>query len=239
MSSEIFEFKQYKIIQNSASVFKVNTEAVLLTAWTQINQNLSHILEVGCGTGVISIGLRQRIQNSTHITAIDINKIAVELTEKNIQLNGIQNITVIHDSMQDFLSQSTKKYDLILSNPPYFETKLKSIKPRDLLAKYTDTLDYETLIKLSSQSLNTEGIISLVIPFSDLKKIQSILIQYKLYITRICHVFTSHKKNALRVLLQIEKTHKNITEESLYIVDLKGNYTNEYKSLTNPYYTIF
>lgn len=236
---DIFHFKKFKIIQNSASVFKVNTEAVLLSAWVNLS-NVNSILEIGCGTGVISLGLVQRLSTNVKITAIDINIDAVELTKKNINVNQIQNVNAIHNSIQEFSIKYDSKFDLIISNPPYFDTPLKSTKKRDLLAKYTDTLNYETLIAISKSLLATNGRIALVLPYSDLDSIQKIALKNNLFLTRKWKVHTSHKKQALRILIELSTNSKNILEtEDLYIKNEVGDFTEKYKEITREYYTIF
>jgi tRNA1Val (adenine37-N6)-methyltransferase len=238
LEKEIFRFKQFKIIQNSASVFKVNTEAVLLTAWTEVN-NRKTILEVGCGTGLISIGLIQRILNEYFILAIDINPNAVELTNQNIELNELKNITVDKISIQELAKSSQNKFDLIISNPPYFETKSKSIKERNQLAKYTDTLNFSELIASCQYLLTENGIISLIIPFDSAEELTNLASIYGLFLTRRCDIYTSHKKGALRSMLEFRFNESVLEVRSLYIVDIEGIYTDEYKSLVKNYYTIF
>lgn len=241
MSSEdIFYFKKFKIIQNAASVFKVNIEAVLLSAWTDIVSAHS-IFEIGCGSGVISIGLIQRIKSSTTILAIDIDENAIELTQKNITINKSPQIEAIQFSLQDFYAEyPEKKFDLIISNPPYYSTALKSEKKRNQLSKYTDTLDYQTLLSLSNSMLENDGSISIIIPYHDLSQIESISKSLKLYFYRTCYIYSSHKKAPLRTMIQLEKKDRNLTEHSeFYIKDIHGNFTPEYIALTREYYTIF
>jgi len=240
---DIFQFKKFKIIQNSASVFKVNTEAVLLSAWASLKPNI-RILEIGSGTGVISLGLTQRIdENGTStITALDIDKNAYELTRKNIEENQTPNIFPIHSSLQDFYNNNQDQhFDLIISNPPYFDTKYKSEKPRNVYAKYTGTLDYNSLITLSEKLLSPDGVIALVVPYDDLNKIKQESNSKGLTIVRQLDLTTIPNKSPLRVLLEIKHldySQKCVTE-SLLIKDSNGMFTEEYKNYTKEYYTIF
>jgi tRNA1Val (adenine37-N6)-methyltransferase len=239
LEKDIFHFKRFKIIQNSASVFKVNTEAVLLTAWADV-ENVKSILEIGCGTGIISIGLIQRLLAPCHIKAIDINPFATELTQKNIDLNAIKTIKVETIALQDLAASKSEKYDLIISNPPYFDTKYKSTKDRNQLAKYTDSLSFTELIQCSSMLLSENGSLSLIIPFQNTPKICELARLNGLILHKQCEVYTSHKKGALRSLLQFKFEKCNqLKYEQLFLVDESGNYTEEYKALTAEYYTIF
>lgn len=240
---EYFQFKKFKIIQNSASVFKVNTEAVLVCACAEVS-NARKILEIGSGTGVISIGLQQRLEADSHTTAIDIDFEAYSLTQKNIEINNIRTITAHHISLQEFVSKEhNEKFDLIVSNPPYYNEKFKSTKTRNTLAKYTDTLNFETLIQSSSALLNNNGHLVIIIPFQDLAQMEKIIEQNLMQITRQLNIKTvPRKKNPLRVLLTIMKRRELDTirkMDELLVKDINNEFTTEYKQMTNEYYTIF
>jgi tRNA1Val (adenine37-N6)-methyltransferase len=238
---DIFQFKKFKIKQNSASVFKVNTEAVLLSAWVTIEPQME-ILEIGSGSGVISLGLVQRIDISSNITTIDIDKNAYALTIENLELNQSTNIYALHRSIQEYYQEnSTKRFDLIISNPPYFNYKSKSVKPRNVFSKYTDSLDYATLIELSNKLLKSEGRIAIIIPYEDLKKMNIILQANQLHILRALLLSSVPHKLPLRILLEIKKGSgkEDFLMEELLVNDQEGQFTEEYKRLTKDYYTIF
>jgi len=223
-------------------VFKVNTEAVLLSAWVNVN-DYSEVLEIGSGTGVIALGLKQRLDEKSSITTIDIDRNAFELTQVNIELNQLENISAQHISLQDFCHQERKKrFDLIVSNPPYFDTPIKSFKPRNVYAKYTDSLSYSSLIGLSAKLMKTTGRIALVIPYLDIPQMVEILDSNKLRITRQLNVRTIPKKTPLRVLLEIshQAINSELREESeLIIKDGRGQFTDDYRHMTKDFYTIF
>lgn len=238
---EIFQFKQFQIKQNAASVFKVNTEAVLLTAWVTITPNIE-ILEIGSGSGVISLGLIQRIDKSSHIRTIDIDKNAYDLTLENIAINKAAQVSALNISLQDFNIQNpTKTFDLIISNPPYFQTKWKSTKPRNILSKYTDTLDYETLLEIGLSRLKENGVLAIIIPFNDLNIIKGIALKNQSFISRIMTLKTIFNKSPLRVLLEIKKGHSHMEYEAeeITIKGENGLFSEEYKNMTKDYYKIF
>lgn len=239
MEKQVFNFKQFKIIQNPASVFKVNTEAILLTAWSKLDENVNSILEIGCGTGVISLGLVQRLSCQVNFTAIDINPEAVNLTKLNCEENQITNITTLETSLQDLSLTSNSKFDFIISNPPYFHTAIQSTKTRNIQAKYTDSLSFRELIFHSARLLNPLGRIALIIPFDNLNEIIKLASQSQLILSRQCNIFTSHKKKALRALIEFQFTKSEIQLDKLYLKDDEGNYSEKFKTLTKEYYSIF
>jgi len=236
----IFQFKKFKIKQNPASVFKVNTEAVLLSAWVGV-EDKKNILEIGSGSGVLSIGLLQRLTIPSFITLIDIDENAYRLSQENIILNNTENMEAKHSSLENFSeSHSQIKFDLILSNPPYFETNYKSTKPRNVYAKYTDSLNYEFLVKTSAKHLEENGILALVLPYDDLEKILSIGSHHNLHLNRQLTLFSRPHKKPLRVLLEFSKTGVDKLEiKSLCIKDRDDEYTDGYKEYLKDYYTIF
>lgn len=237
MERETFSFKKFKIIQNSASVFKVNTEAVLLTAWANTD-NVDSVLEIGCGTGVISLGLVQKLTISTSITAIDINPDAIKLTKLNCETNHIDSINVIESSIQKFGIETSDRFDLIISNPPYFKTTIQSKKSRNILAKYTDTLSFEDLALNSAKLLNPTGKINLIIPTDNVNVFNHLMSEQNLFLTKQTDIFTNSKKKALRSLLEYKFNFEELDYKTFFIKDEHG-YTNEFKSLTEDYYTIF
>ena len=115
----MFYFKQFSV-EDSSSPMKVGTDAVLLGAWTPIKENTS-VLDIGSGCGIISLMLAQRIPNA-NIQAIDIDNGAYTNAKENFS-NSIWNnrLTVHKSSIQDFCRNTNNKFDIIVSNPPFFE----------------------------------------------------------------------------------------------------------------------
>lgn len=240
MEEEVFRFKKFIIKQNSASVFKVNTEAVLLSAWANI-ENAKALLEIGSGTGLISIGLLQRLPSNAMITTIDIDKNAFDLTLENCKLNHTTQIEVIHTSLQEYSKSTAKTFDLILSNPPYFDTKIKSNKARNSYAKYTDSLDFETLITHTANLVSSQGKFAVIIPYLECENFCSIASKRGLSLARRCDIFTIPSKKPKRVMLEFTYNNHSVSCEnsSLVVKDTMGNYTKDYIDLTREYYTIF
>src|SRR5512133_2382473 len=135
-----FYFKQFKV-EDGRSTMKVGTDAVLLAAIVEI-EGAGKILEIGTGSGVIALILAQR--SGARIDAIEIDRDSVSQAEENA-LNSPwkDRIDIIHSSLQEFATQSSNNYDLIITNPPYFSNSLKSSDKKRNISRHNDSLNFE------------------------------------------------------------------------------------------------
>lgn len=141
MPNTSFAFKQFIIKQ---VCYEVGTDAVLLGAWVLPNGS-KHILDIGAGTGVIALMLAQK--TAAHIDAIDIDEEAVLQAKQNVlDSKFASQITVTPNSLQHYSKASTQKYNLIVTNPPYFEQSLKSSDEQRSHARHADVLPFEDLL---------------------------------------------------------------------------------------------
>ena len=143
MPNSSFEFKQFTIKQDKCAM-KVGTDAVLLGSWATANG--SHlILDVGTGTGIIAMMLAQK--TIAHIDAIDIDELACIQAAQNVsESKFFGRVEVMHTSLQQYVKNAQKKYDLIITNPPYFEQSLKSSDEQRSCARHADVLPFDELI---------------------------------------------------------------------------------------------
>lgn len=233
-----FRFKQFSI-DDSHCAMKIGTDAVLLGAWTNIG-NASRILDVGTGSGVIALMLAQRSGNSL-IDAIDIDEDSVRQAGRNIHNSKWKNrIRVSNISLQEFSKTEKEKYDLIVSNPPYYHNMLKSADEKKKKARHTDELTHEELYSYSKKLLNEDGKICVVFPYDILSSVKETVLKQGFYVTRLCQVFPKEGSDAKRVLLQFEMKRKELFSENITILQKDGvSYTPEYKILTKDFYLMF
>lgn len=232
MSDSSFQFKQFTIWHDKCAM-KVGTDGVLLGAWVQIN-NSKRILDIGTGTGLISLQLAQRSINS-EITAIEIDKAAAEQARKNIAHSPwLNRIKVICCDFRDY--QTEDKFDLIVSNPPYFTDALKCPDKQRRLARHTGELNYELLFYRSGNLLTEQGSISIIIPSEAEKNVIETAGKYKLFLFQRLRVYTKPEKPCRRVLLSFSLQEKECTEEELCIETAHHQYTPEYIALTKEFY---
>lgn len=230
-----FQFKQFSIQQN-ATAMKVGTDGVLLGAWCNITE--SAILDIGAGTGLIALMLAQRSKTAL-IDAVEIEQEAFSQTLENIANSKWTNrITAFNSSIQDYTPN--KKYDVIVSNPPFFINSTKAPNTERNTARHTDDLSFEDLISTVYRLLNPEGIFSLILPKSEAKQFIKLAISQHLFLNRECIVKPNPTKEAKRILMEFSFIKNNLIKEELTIeTKTRHQYTKEYISLTQDFYLNF
>jgi len=259
---------------------KVNTDGVLLGAWLRIPQDAVNVLDIGTGTGVISLIIAQRLSNvysptnirntegknsSIFIEAIDIDMPSVDEANYNFsQSPWAEHLRASKISLQDFLNVKSvrdglppeeylEKYDLIVSNPPYFIDSLKAPSARRSSSRHNHELPYEVIIEASVTLLNKDGVLAIVLPAEEGEKFISLSSKSvetnsacekatTLHLARRCRVKTLAWKKEKRYLLEFVKSERRPAHvEEILIMQEKGGleYTEQYKNLTKEFYLKF
>ena len=214
---------------------KVGIDGVLLGAWTSVETS-AKILDIGTGTGLIALMLAQR--SDAEITAIDIEPNAVIQSKENVRNSPWTNrIAVLETSLQDFSEMTTEKFDLIVSNPPYFVNSLKAPSENRSTARHTDSLTHEELILLSYKLLIKTGRICLILPVNEGLKCVDFANQQKLYCTRKVHVFPKPNTQAKRLLLEFSPVNAKMIEAEIVIEsESRHSYSAEFTHLVKNFY---
>ena len=166
MSSKPFQFKQFTIHQDKTAM-KVGTDGVLLGAWAQIKSEVFSVLDIGAGTGLIALMMAQK-SNAEVIDAIELNDDAYEQTVENFENSDWgDRLFCYHASLQEFTDEIEDKYDLIVSNPPFYSDDFKSDNKQRDLARFEDALPFTHLLESVSKLLSETGIFSVIIPFKE------------------------------------------------------------------------
>jgi len=233
--SDVFQFKHFAIKQNLCAM-KVGTDGVLLGAWTKAPNG--NILDIGCGSGLISLMIAQRNPN-TQIDAIDVDHNAFLQTTENIaNSDWKENIKPHHTSLQNF--NSPHKYQLIVSNPPFFVNATKSANSSKNTARHTDELSFNDLLHHVSKLLKKEGVFSVVLPITEEVELCKIASANELFLNRICYVKPNLDKEPKRILMEFSLTNTPVIMESLTIeTEKRHHYTEEYRNLTQDFYLHF
>lgn len=229
-----FKFKQFSIKQDKTAM-KVGTDGVLIGAWANCS-NAQKILDIGSGTGLISIMLAQRNENA-EITGIEIEKDAFWQSLENVEASPWSDrIEIKHKSLQAFAEKTNKKFDLIISNPPFFENSEKAAGVKRNLARHTDSLPFKTLVQLSKKLLRSEGILSVIVPINKKKEFELFANLSDLFLKRETVVKPNITKTPKRVLLEFTSYIGN-SEANFLIIEIERHiYTQEYINLTKDFY---
>lgn len=213
---------------------KVGTDGVLLGCWSPTG---TRILDVGTGSGLIARMLMQRCPEA-QVDAIDIDPAAVEQAREN-------GVNAYHSSLQEWPYHKYKisniKYDVVVSNPPYFQNSLKNPDKGRQLARHTDTLSYTELIHHSARLLKPEGQLALILPAEAEQEVRALAVSENLFPTLITRVFSKESKPARRVLLAfshgpISNIQYPIIEDTLVLEDDKGGRSRPYQDLCRDFY---
>lgn len=235
MPNPYFQFKEFTIYHDRCAM-KVGTDGVLLGAWADVSGKTT-ALDIGAGSGLISLMLAQR-NSLLQIESLEIDPSAAEQAQENIRnsLRFAGQITVHCADFTQWGKESPRKYDLIVSNPPFFKNSLKSPSIERTAARHGDNLDSGTLIGLGASLLADEGTIALIYPAEFLDDILDAGSQSGLSPSRICKVFPKPGSAPKRVLIEFSFAEKTCEESELAIEKERHVYTDEFKELTRYFY---
>ena len=240
----VFRFKQFSVI-NEASAMKVGTDGVLLGSWAfrnVENQSTGRVLDVGCGSGVISLMLAQRFPR-WKIIGVDIMPEAIAESRLNFEksLWGDRLMVIQKDFTRfryDYPDSLYDSYDFIISNPPFFSNGDLSPDVSRRTARHEGTLNYISLLNEASELLPIGGRLAIISPADIREKIISEGLVKYLYPERICMVSTTAVKSPKRVMIEFVKGERNLKmkEDKLIIHSHNGGYTNQYVELVSDFY---
>lgn len=235
MGLKPFRFKQFTVKQNKCAM-KVGTDGVLLGAWTSLDHNPKTILDIGTGTGLIALQLAQRSNNSI-IEAIEIDESAyIQATENFVNSPWADILFCHHQTLEKFYANTRKKYDLIVSNPPFNNENILPNDEARILARSNTSLSFAKLISITSKLLSPKGTFSIIIPFKEEAYFLAVAKKYDLYINRICRVKGSTTSKIKRSLLEFSFIENELITSTLILENKRNDYTNAYKELVRAFY---
>ncbi len=224
-----FRFQKFEI-QQSKNVFRVGTDGVLLGALCDVS-NAEKVLEIGSGTGLISLMIAQR-NSFSDILALDINEEAVNLTKQNFENSPFyKRLKAAHEDFKNF--QTPEKFDFIVSNPPYFD---ENCSQKDVLARQNVELNFKDLIEKSSKFLQEKGILSVIIPSDFTKEFIETANDFKLNLVRKVNIFGIENGVLKRNILEFSKSEKIWVEEHFVIEKSPRKYSDQYLELTKEFH---
>jgi tRNA1Val (adenine37-N6)-methyltransferase len=215
---------------------KIGTDSVVLGAWAPIKHNPFSILDIGAGTGVLSLMLAQRSQAQV-IEALEIDDNAYEQCVDNFeQSQWNDRLFCFHASLEEFVEEIEDTYDLIICNPPFYSENYKTENRQRDLARFQDAMPFEHLLESIASLLSKNGLFSVIIPYSEEHKFITTANQFELYCKEITHIKGTPISKIKRSLLTFSFTTQEVLTTELIIETSRHKYTHDYINLTKDFY---
>lgn len=227
-----FRFKQFEV-SDCVSAMKVGTDGVLLGVWCPV-EGVRKAVDVGTGTGLIALMLAQRGVES--IYGVEIDKAAAEEAAANASSSIWSDRIKIECADINSITFAPESVDLIISNPPFFSSALKSPDDARATARHENGLNYESLIALASKALAPNGKLAVISPADRESDITFLCAMYKMWIVRKTYVKASPSHAAKRLLWVIARLQLPCSSDTLCIKDENNRYSDEYIRLTRDFY---
>ena len=233
-----FQCKQFYIAHQHCAM-KVGTDALLLGAWAQLPTS-GAILDIGAGSGIISLMLAQRSQGTLAISAVELDDAAAMQATDNVRHSPWPTaITVIKGDILTY--QDAQRYALIVSNPPFFQDALPSQDPKRQQARHSDSLPFSALLNKAAGLLAPAGEFCLILPAASQVAFSKVATESGWQCQRLCRVQTTSEKSVTRYLQSWVRSKQLVlaAESKLLIQGVGGGYSAEYRSLLRDFYLKF
>ena len=213
---------------------KVGTDAVLLGSWVD-PKDANHILDIGTGTGLIALMLAQK--SIAEIDAIDIDEGAFQQAKENFRISPwFGRLNMFHQSLQEFSESSQKKYDLIVTNPPYFHHASKPPEEARLNARHNDQLSFLELITGVKKLLTDDGRLCLILPCKEGVEFMDLAQSKGLFCHELMRVKTKSDKSEKRLMMEFGFHFGLLHDHEMVIQEEDCSYTDEYVAMTKDYF---
>nr|WP_294796563.1 methyltransferase [uncultured Mucilaginibacter sp.] len=218
---------------------KINTDGVLLGALAESDDS-AFVLDIGTGTGVITLMLAQRFKNAI-IDAVEIDELAAATAAGNFKNSAFaRRLSVYAVGFEDFFrTYPDKRYDLIVSNPPFYINSLHSQVAKKQLAKHAGKEFFKNMLIAVSKHLSENGACWLILPLETAELVKSIAIGVGLYVQKGIFIKSFADKAAHRELMVLSRSKGNQQQDNFVIYESTGIYTRQYENVLKDFFTIF
>ena len=229
----VFQFKQFTIYQDLAGM-KVGTDSIILGSAIKIKNEYKRILDVGTGTGLLSLMIAQKSSNSD-ITAVEIDSNAYHQAKINIDKCKWRNrINLIHADAKDL--KTDDKYDLIICNPPYFSNSKQSIITSKNTARHQVELTFKDLLNIWDKIGNNNSDLACILPIKESKKLFDMIKNHGNYLAYHLEVRSNPNSNPKRAVMLFSKNKMETIKSELCIHNNQGGYSEAYINMTKDFY---
>ncbi len=234
----IFYCKEFEVIQDK-NAMKVNSDGMLLGAWAHGSQ-ANKILDIGTGTGIIALMLAQRYP-AAEIHGIEIdNESALEAAKNFVNSPWAERLTVIHDAIQNYARIADEKYDLIVSNPPFFSGGTHTSNANKTQVRHTVKLPHGDLLIAVHKLLAPKGRFEVILPYLEGERLIDLAGRYDLFELEATELKPSLDKPIERLLISMgRKKDQKTNRKTLIMYDQTQDpkkYNKEYIDLTKEFY---
>ena len=231
----IFKFKQFEVDQTGCAM-RINTDGVLVAAMANHNRP-GKILDIGAGTGVIAMMLAQRFTEAD-VYAVEIDLQAAETAEKNFKNSVFSSrLHLDHVAIEDY--QSSEKFDLIVSNPPFFVNDLKNEELRKGMARHASDNFFSLLVEKSNQLLDARGSLWLILPLKQAEEVIVEAMKYQMKLKTRISICSDRDKLPFRQIICLGREDDLLHESDFYIYESRGKHTLEYQKLLKDFFLAF
>ncbi len=232
MAENYFDFKQFRIVQGEIGM-RLSTDSVLLGAAVASHMP-GTILDIGSGSGILSLMMAQYFPNA-EITAIEIDSNAFAYTKQNVQNSPWKNrITCVHNDFR--LWQTDNKFDLLISNPPYFENDTLSPEKDKQIARQNTHLSYSELVFAAQKIMHSKSEFWCIVPYLKKDLLISAFMKYRMAPFYFMNIKSSPHKNFIRIILGFSPEIRKVRVDELSIYNEKNEYSDYFKELTKDFY---
>lgn len=228
----IFKFKQFEVDQTGCAM-KINTDGVLVAAMSN-HDAPKKILDIGTGTGVIALMLAQRFPMAD-VHAVEIDHQAAEAADKNFKNSVFSNrLSISNTAIEHY--NTTEKFDLIVSNPPFFVNDLKNEEKRKGVARHADEDFFGMLVNKSKSILSGDGKLWLILPLKQAGQVEEIGTAIQLFVAEKIYIHSDESKPPFRIIICLSREKTDLVERNFYIYESLKVHTEAYKALLKDFF---
>ena len=238
MPNHYFQFKQFTVWQEHVAM-KVCTDACLYGAWLasqiQDQTSISNCLDIGTGTGLLSLILAQK--TPANFDAVELEAAAAQQAKENFEASPFANqLTVVQADINQW--QTEQRYQLVFSNPPFYEHDLASPDVKRNLALHSSALTLEALFLAMNRLVESSGQMSMILPYHRREAAINHALALGWHLNEEASIFQTEKHKAFRSFLLFSQTAKTPFANEI-IIKQNGVYSQAFIALLKDYYLAF